>query len=105
MEDKREQFEEFEEDFEMKPASYQVWLLGYADAEAITDFDHLVQSFSDAEAAVEFAKRYVETEKYKDETIPDNVAYLEVLVETVVDYEDHTENVGTLFTTTINLII
>ena len=105
MEDKGEQFEEFEEDLEMKPASYQVWLLAYDDNYAITDYDHLVQSFSDAEAAVEFAKNYVDNERYKEEKLPDNIAYIEVLVETVVEYEDHTENVGTLFTATIDLII
>ena len=52
---------------------------------------------------VEYAKRYVEEEKYKILTRPEEVEYLEVLVETVVDFEDHTENVGTLFTEIIKV--
>ena len=98
------EFEEFEEDFDAEPARYEVWLLAYDDNYAITDYDRLVQSFSDAEAAVEFAKQYVDNEKYKEEQLPADIAYVEVLVETVVEYESHTENVGTLFTATIDLI-
>ena len=101
----KEEFEAFEEDFDAKPAQYEVWLLAYDDNYAITDYDRLIQSFSDPEAAVEFAKNYVDNERYKEEKLPGNIAYIEVLVETVVEFEEHTENVGTLFTATIDLIL
>lgn len=92
-----EKFEPFEEDFEEQDASYQVWILGYDENEAITDFEVLVKSSSDAELAVNFAKEYIDQEKYKKITYPDNVAYIEILVETIVDVEGTDTNVGTLF--------
>lgn len=96
-------FEEFEEDFDEQDASYQVWILGYDENEAITDYELLVKSFSNAERAVEYAKEYVDEGKYQNETFPDNVNYIEVLVETVVEFEDRTENVGTLFTAQLEI--
>ena len=95
--------ESFEEDFEAKEAEYQVWVLGYDKNQAITDFEHLVKKDKDAELMVEYAKRYVEEEKYNILARPEEVEYLEVVVETVVDFEDHTENVGTLFTEIIKV--
>ena len=96
--------ENFGEDFEAKPAMYQVWMLGYDENEAITDFEVMVNESRDAEYAVEYAKKFVDEERYKTSApFPEDVAYIEVLVETVVDFEDHTENVGTLFTATVNV--
>ena len=98
------EFEEFEEDFEAKPAIYQVWMLGYDENEAITDFEVLVNESKDAEYAVEYAKKFVDEKRYETSApFPENVAYIEVLVETVVEFEDHNENVGTLFTTTVKI--
>ena len=96
--------ENFGEDFELKPAMYQVWMLGYDEHEAITDFEVMVNEFHDAERAVDYAKKFVDEERYNDsKPFPEDVAYIEVLVETVVDFEDHTENVGTLFTATLKI--
>ena len=85
------------DDFEAKDATYQVWVLGYDENENITDFEVTVNESKDAESMVEYAERYVEEERYGIMTFPDEVKYIEVLVETVVDLEDYDENVGTLF--------
>ena len=85
------------DDFDAKDATYQVWVLGYDENENITDFEVMVDESKDAESMVEYAERYVEEERYGTITFPDEVKYIEVLVETVVDLEDYDENVGTLF--------
>ena len=85
------------DDFDAKGATYQVWVLGYDENENITDFEVMVNESKDAESMVEYATNYVEEERYGTMTFPDEVKYIEVLVETVVDLEDYDENVGTLF--------
>ena len=91
------------DDFDAKDATYQVWVLGYDENENITDFEVLVDESKDAESMVEYAERYVEEERYGTMTFPDEVKYIEVLVETVVDLEDYNENVGTLFSKIIKI--
>ena len=85
------------DDFDAKDAMYQVWVLGYDDNENITDFEVMIDESKDAESMVEYAERYVEEERYGTMTFPDEVKYIEVLVETIVDLEGYDENVGTLF--------
>ena len=85
------------DDFDAKDAMYQVWVLGYDDNENITDFEVMIDESKDAESMVEYAERYVEEERYGTMTFPDEVKYIEVLVETIVDLEGYNENVGTLF--------
>ena len=85
------------DDFDAKDAMYQVWVLGYDENENITDFEVLVNESKDAESMVEYAERYVEEERYGTMSFPDEVKYIEVLVETIVDLEGYNENVGTLF--------
>ena len=85
------------DDFDAKDATYQVWVLGYDENEHITAFEVMVNESKDAESMVEYAERYVEEERYGTMAFPDEVKYIEVLVETVVDLEDYDENVGTLF--------
>ena len=85
------------DDFDAKDAMYQVWVLGYDENENITDFEVLVNESKDAESMVEYAERYVEEERYGTMVFPDEVKYIEVLVETIVDLEGYNENVGTLF--------
>lgn len=91
------------DDFDAKDATYQVWVLGYDENEHITDFEVMVDESKDAESMVEYATNYVEEERYGTMTFPDEVKYIEVLVETVVDLEDYTENVGTLFSKIIKI--
>ena len=91
------------DDFFAKDATYQVWVLGYDENENITDFEVMVNESKDAESMVEYAERYVEEERYGTMAFPDEVKYIEVLVETVVDLEDYNENVGTLFSKIIKI--
>ena len=91
------------DDFETKDATYQVWVLGYDENENITDFEVMVNESKDAESMVEYATNYVEEERYGTMAFPDEVKYIEVLVETVVDLEDYDENVGTLFSKIIKI--
>ena len=91
------------DDFEAKDATYQVWILSYDENEHITDFEVMVNESKDAESMVEYAERYVEEEHYGTMAFPDEVKYIEVLVETVVDLEDYDENVGTLFSKIIKI--
>ena len=91
------------DDFDAKDATYQVWVLGYDENENITDFEVMVNESKDAESMVEYATNYVEEERYGTMTFPDEVKYIEVLVETVVDLEDYDENVGTLFSKIIKI--
>ena len=91
------------DDFDAKDATYQVWVLGYDENENITDFEVMIDESKDAESMVEYATNYVEEERYGTMTFPDEVKYIEVLVETVVDLEDYDENVGTLFSKIIKI--
>ena len=92
----KDEFDELE-DFEIQKPRYVVCLLGYDEEDNITDFDKELFSSSDAELAYDFAKKYVEEERYKNEILPEEIATLEVLVETVVDIDGCDQNVGTLF--------
>ena len=91
------------DDFDAKDATYQVWVLGYDENENITDFEVMVSESKDAESMVEYATNYVEEERYGTMKFPDEVKYIEVLVETVVDLEDYDENVGTLFSKIVKI--
>ena len=91
------------DDFDAKDATYQVWVLGYDENENITDFEAMVNESKDAESMVDYATNYVEEERYGTMAFPDEVKYIEVLVETVVDLEDYNENVGTLFSKIVKI--
>ena len=91
------------DDFNAKDATYQVWVLGYDENENITDFEVKINESKDAESMVEYATNYVEEERYGTMEFPDEVKYIEVLVETVVDLEDYDENVGTLFSKIVKI--
>ena len=91
------------DDFDAKDATYQVWVLGYDGNEHITDFEVMVEESKDAESMVEYATNYVEEERYGTMTFPDEVKYIEVLVETIVNLEGYDENVGTLFSKIIKI--
>lgn len=89
------------EDFEAKPAEYQVWVFKYDDLDNIKD-DTFVQSFSTPEAAIAHAQDMVDNPSSLSKYFTDDVAYIQVEVETVVDVEDHTENIGSLFNEFVN---
>ena len=91
------------DDFDAKDATYQVWVLGYDENEHITDFEVMVEESKDAESMVEYATNYIEEECYGTMVFPDEVKYIEVLVETIVNLEGYDENVGTLFSKIIKI--
>ena len=91
------------DDFDAKDAMYQVWILGYDENENITDFEVVLNESKDAESMVDFAKNYVEEERYGTMTFPKEVKYIEVLVETIVELDGYDENVGTLFSKIIKV--
>ena len=91
------------DDFDAKDATYQVWVLGYDENENITDFEVMVSESKDAESMVEYANNYVEEDRYGTMAFQDEVKYIEVLVETLVDLEHYDEKVGTLFSKIIKI--
>ena len=91
------------DDFDAKDATYQVWVLGYDENDNITDFEVMIDESKDAERMVKCATNSVEEERYGTMAFPDEVKYIEILVETVVDLEDYDENVGTLFSKIIKI--
>ena len=91
------------DDFDAKSATYQVWVLGYDENERITDFEVMIEESKDAESMVEYATNYIEEECYGTMVFPDEVKYIEVLVETIVNLEGYDENVGTLFSKIIKI--
>ena len=90
-------FEEFEEDFDARPAKYQVWLFHYDEDDNILDDEDLLFTFADPDPAVEKAKQLTLDQETLARYATPKTAYFGIEVETVVEFEDHTENVGTLF--------
>ncbi len=93
----KEEFEAFEDEFDAKDAVYQLWLLGYDENQNIVDWDFLVNESKDPESMVKQARQYIDEEKFKNRKFPENVKFLEVLVETVVELDGMDVNVGNLF--------
>ena len=84
------------EDFDVKPAKYQVWYLGYDADHNITDYAEKVIEFNDPQSAISHASCCCAARDIYKNT-PENVKFIEVVVETVVDIDGVETNVGTLF--------
>jgi hypothetical protein len=85
------------EDFDIMPASYEVWVLGYDRFDQLTAFEYLVGSFTNPDAAVDRARTLATTDLEKE--VPDGVSYFSIEVETVAAglptgtiYKRHLEN-------------
>lgn len=94
------------EDFnEETPVTYEVWAIGYTADNKITDTDMLIGEFTDPDQAVEKAKTvtladivHQAADEYDGSEPADDVAYISIEVETVVDDEEEgTMNVGTIY--------
>jgi hypothetical protein len=94
------------EDFnEETPVTYEVWAIGYTADNKITDTDMLIGEFTDPDQAVEKAKTvtladivHQAAEEHDGSEPADDVAYISIEVETVVDDEEEgTMNVGTIY--------
>lgn len=89
------------EDFEPQEASYQVW--GFwldEDEQVVTEI--MLQEFAEPEAAIKYAEAFRDTLTSSDLSHID-ATYYELMVETVVDFGDYTENIGTLFRDVIEI--
>jgi hypothetical protein len=85
------------EDFDIMPASYEVWILGYDRFDQLTTFEYLAGSFTNPDAAADQARTLAATDLEKE--VPDEVSYFSIEVETVVAglpagtiYKRHLEN-------------
>ncbi len=81
------------EDFDIPPASYEVWVLGYTRFDILTNFEYLVGSFTNPDAAVDRAKTLIAQDIVKENIVPDEISYFNIEVETVVA----DSNVGTIY--------
>ena len=95
------EFEEFEEDFEIERADYQVLAFGYDADDQITDFELLLFSSKNPDEAVAYARHLVENEDAEMITeladIPNDVAYLGIEVEEAVEVEGVETNQGSIY--------
>ena len=95
------EFEEFEEDFEIERADYQVWAFGYDADDQITDFEFSLFSSKNPDEAVAYARHLVENEDTEMITefadIPNDVAYLGIEVEEAVEVEGIETNQGSIY--------
>lgn len=95
------EFEPFEDDFEIEQADYQVWAFGYDADDQITDFEFSLFSSKNPDEAVAYAKHLVENEDAEMITeltdIPNDVAYLGIEVEEVVEVEGVETNQGSIY--------
>lgn len=89
------------DDFDLSEASYQVWGF-WLDEEQQVVTEVMLQAFNDPDDAVKYAKDFMANLATADLTKLD-ARYYEVLVETVVDFGDYTENVATLFRDVIEI--
>ena len=85
------------EDFDAKPAKYDVYLYNYDADQNILDETTLVASFSDPELAIKRAKELVDDNDALARLAASDAHFVSVEVETTVEREDCVENVGTLF--------
>ena len=97
-----EDLDEIPEDTEV---TYELWAIGYNADGAVTDTEMFIAEFKDPDAAIEFAKKvtmadivHQAAEEHDGSTPAENVTYISLEVETVVDEdEDGTMNIGTIY--------
>ena len=89
------------DEFDLSEASYQVWGFWLDDEQQVVT-EIMLQAFNDPDDAVKYAKDFMVNLATADLTKLD-ARYYEVLVETVVDFGDYTENVATLFRDVIEI--
>lgn len=97
-----EDLDEIPEDAEV---TYELWAIGYNADGAVTGTEMFIAEFKDPDAAIEFAKKvtmadivHQAAEEHDGSTPAENVTYISLEVETVVDEdEDGTMNIGTIY--------
>ena len=97
-----EDIDEIPEDTEV---TYELWAIGYNADGAVTDTEMLIADFKNPDVAIELAKKvtmadivHQAAEEHDGSTPAENVTYISLEVETVVDEdEDGTMNIGTIY--------
>lgn len=90
------------EEIEDKIPEYQVWLIGLDETDSMIT-DDLVASYTDPNEAIRQAELYtVALGDYVIKLNPDVKKY-EVVVETVLNFDDYEENIATLYSKTIEM--
>jgi hypothetical protein len=85
------------EDFEAKPAKYEVYLYNYDADQNILDESALAASYADPDSAIKRAKELIDDAEALGRLAAKEAVYVSVEVETIVEREGAAENVGTLF--------
>lgn len=98
-----EKFEAFEEDFDEQDAMYQVWLVGYREDGSDSDFQVMVNESKSPEAMAEYAKLFADERRYETLSIPEDVMYVEITVDTAVKIDGSESQEGALFRTVIKV--
>ena len=91
------------EDFDAKPASYDVYLYNYDANQSILDENTLVARFADPELAIKKAQELASDLDTLERLAAKEAVFVSVEVETTVEREDTVENIGTLFTDGIKI--
>ena len=89
------------EDFDLSEATYQVWAFKLDEDHNVLE-DSFLEEFKDPGEAIDHAKTLA---KILEETFIEEgqAPYIELVVETVVDFGDYDENVATIFRDVIKL--
>jgi hypothetical protein len=97
--------EDLDDFAENAPVTYEVWAIGYDSEDSVTEAESFFASFDDPDEAIEYARRItlsdiihmtsgeIETEF--------EISYISVEVETVVEEDEESYNVGTIFKTPV----
>lgn len=88
------------DDFEAKPAVYQIGLVGYDENKATAYFRQLGEGYADPEEAIDGAKLFIDSAMksgFDSLGLPEDVMYLSVEVEEMADIDGYLEGVGTIF--------
>lgn len=90
------------EEVEDKIPEYQVWLIGLDETDSMIT-DDLGASYTDPKEAIKQAELYtIALGDYVIKLNPDVRKY-EVVVETVLNFDDYEENIATLYSKTIEM--
>ena len=97
--------EDIDEILEDTEVTYELWAIGYNADGAVTDTEMFIADFKNPDVAIEFAKKvtmadivHQAAEEHDGSTPAENVTYISLEVETVVDEdEDGTMNIGTIY--------
>lgn len=91
------EFEPFEDDVELDQPRYEVWGFCYDENDNILDREIHFGTFDDPDPAVAKAKYLVDQPDALVLLTTDEVAYMSIEVETVIDLDGMSQNDATLF--------